>query len=60
MTYNIALKEPGPIASGFFSNFHQNKAHIFLNTTGEFYSWKMYRLEDINDITSCGNGHDSM
>ncbi len=43
----------------FFSNFrrfwYQKKAHIFLITSGEFYSWKMYRLEDINEnVTSYG------
>ncbi len=46
----LTLKEPGPITS-FFSNFlrfyNQKKAHVFLITTGEFYSWKMYRLEDM-------------
>ncbi len=45
------LKVPGPIASDFFSNFqkfwYQKKAHIFLITPGEFYSWKLYCLEDI-------------
>ncbi len=44
----------------FFSNFqrfwYQKKIHIFLITPGEFYSWKMYRLEDINEnVTSYGN-----
>ncbi len=37
----------------FFSNFqrfwYQKKACIFLITPGEFYSWKMYCLEDINE-----------
>ncbi len=29
------------------------KAHIFLIIPCEFYSWKMYRLEDINEnVTS--------
>ena len=50
---------PGPIASEF-SNFrkfwYQKKAHMFLITPGEFYSWKMYRLEGINEnVTSYGN-----
>ena len=36
--------------------WYQKKAHIFLITRGEFYSWKMYPLEDINEIvTSYGN-----
>ncbi len=57
---NYQLKEPDPIASDFFSNFqrfwYQKKAHIFLITPGESYSWKMYRLEDINEnVTSYGN-----
>ncbi len=44
----------------FFSNFrrfwYQKKACIFLITPGEFYGWKMYRLEDINEnVTSYGN-----
>ncbi len=44
----------------FFSHFwrfwYQKKAHIFLISPGEFYSWKMYRLEDINEnVTSYGN-----
>ncbi len=44
----------------FFSNFqrfwYQKKAHIFLITPGEFYSWKIYRLEDIDEnVTSYGN-----
>ncbi len=43
----------------FFSNFrrfwYQKKAHIFLITPGEFHSWKMYHLEDINEnVTSYG------
>ncbi len=54
------LKVPGPIASDFSQTFlrfwYQKKPHIFLITLGEFYSWKMYRLEDINEnVTSCGN-----
>ncbi len=54
------LKVPGPIASIFFSNFrrfwYQKKAHIFLITPVKFYSWKMYRLKDINEnVTSYGN-----
>ncbi len=41
----ILLKESGPIASDFFfQNFprfwYQKKAHIFLSTPGEFWSWK--------------------
>ncbi len=44
----------------FFSNlrrfWYQKKAHIFLITPGEFYSWKMYCVEDINEnVTSYGN-----
>ena len=32
------------------------KAHIFLITPGEFYSWKNYHFEDINEnVTSYGN-----
>ncbi len=31
-------------------------AHIFLINPGEYYSWKVYRLEDINEnVTSYGN-----
>ena len=44
MFLNISLKVPGPIASDF------------LITPGEFYSWKMYHLEEINEsVTSYGN-----
>ncbi len=44
----------------FFSNFrrfwYQKKAHIFLITPGEFHSFKMYRLKNINEnVTSYGN-----
>ena len=54
------LKEPGPIASEFCSNFlrfwYQKKAHIFLIAPVEFYGWKIYGLEDINEnVTSYGN-----
>ncbi len=46
------LKNSGPIASDFFSNFqifqYQTKAHIFIITPGEFNSRKVYRMEDIN------------
>ena len=57
---NTKLKVPGPIAADFFSNlqrfWYQKKAHIFLITPCEFYSWKMYHLEDINEnVTSYGN-----
>ncbi len=49
---NVSFKKPRPIASDF-SNFmrfwYQKNAHIFLITPGEFYSWKMYHLEDINE-----------
>ncbi len=55
----IYLKVPGPIASNFSQtsgDFDQKKAHIFLITPGEFYSWKMYRLEDMyENVTSYGN-----
>ena len=57
---NKVIEELGLIASDFFSNFlrfcYQKKAHIFLITPVEFYSWKMCRLEDINEnVTSYGN-----
>ena len=36
------------------------KAHIFFITPGEFYSRKMYRLEDANEnVTTYGN-HNSL
>ncbi len=52
------LKEPGPITLEFSQTFkeYQKKACIFLITPGEFYSWKVYRLENINEnVTSYGN-----
>ncbi len=54
---NGPLKEPGPIFSPNLPRFwYQKKACIFLITPGEFYSWKMYRLEDINEnVISYGN-----
>ncbi len=60
MPWTVSLKEPGPIASDFFSSFvrfwYQKKAHIILITPVEFCGWKMYRLEDINEnVTSYGN-----
>ncbi len=60
LSENEPLKEPGPIAPNFFSNlrsfWYQMKAHIFLIIPGKFYSWKIYRLEDINEnVTSYGN-----
>ncbi len=56
----ISLKGSRSNCFRFFSNFwrfcYQKKAHIFLITLGEFYSWKMYHLEDTNEnVTSYGN-----
>ncbi len=33
------------------------KDHIFLKILGEFYSWKMYRLEDINENVTSYDTH---
>ena len=53
------LKEPRPIFSMFFSKFWRfwyKKAHNFLMTYGKFYSWKAFRLEDINEnVPGYGN-----
>ncbi len=54
------LKEPSPIASNFFQTFGdfgiRRKAHIFLiipaYLTGEFYSLKMFRSENINEYVT--------
>ena len=50
------LKKPSPIFSTFFSNFcrlcYYKNAHIFLVTHGKFNSWKVFRLEDINENVS--------
>ena len=53
-------KEPGPIAGDLKKNFQRfwywKKACIFLTTTGEFYSLKVYCLEDVNEnVTGYGN-----
>ena len=49
------LKKPSPIFSIFFFNIYKfwqillsQESHIFLITHGKFYSWKVFRLEDIN------------
>ncbi len=48
------LKESGPIASEVVQTF--GDFGIFLITPGEFYSWKMYCMEDMNEnVTSYGN-----
>ncbi len=49
----------------FFSNYqrfwYQKKAHIFLITPDEFYSGKMYHLDDINEnVTSNGNHNNKL
>ena len=58
------LKEPGPITSDFSQTFGdfgiRRKLVLFslplVNFPGEFYSWKIYRSEDINEnLTSYGN-----
>ena len=63
------LQEPGTIIVSdcfqtLFSNFVfklceslvSKKAYIFLITPGEFCSWKVYRLQDINkNVISYGN-----
>ncbi len=42
--------------SSFLRFWYKKKAHIFIINTGEISSWKMYRLEDINeDVTSYDN-----
>ena len=45
----------------FFSNFwricYHKKAHIFLITYGKFNSWKVFRLEDINENVSGYGNH---
>ncbi len=52
-------KVPGPIASDFSQTFRdfgiRRKIVFFVITRGEFYSWKMYRLEDNENVTSYGN-----
>ncbi len=60
MYVSMTLKGARSDCFRFFSNFwrfwYQKKVHIFLITVGEFYSRKMYRLEDINEnLTSYGN-----
>ena len=54
------LKESGPIASDFFQTFWVfgigRKLIFFPITPVAFYSWKMYRLEDVNEnVTSYVN-----
>ncbi len=52
------LKEPGPIISDFSQTFRDfgRKLLFFSLPPGEFYGWKMYRLDDINEnVTSYGN-----
>ena len=44
----------------FFKNlgrfWYHKKAHIFLKTHVKFYSWKVFRLEDINEnVPGYGN-----
>ena len=55
----LSIKERSPIFN-FFSNFWRfcycKKAHIFLITYVKFYSWKVFRLEDLNKNVS-GNGN---
>ena len=55
----LMLKESGPIASDFFQLSEilvSEEISYFLISPGEFQSWKMYRLEDINEnVTSYGN-----
>ena len=45
------------IFSNYLRFWYQKKTHFFLITCGEFYSWKMYHLEDIinENVTSYGN-----
>ena len=49
----------GQIASNVFKLseiWYQKKAHIFLSTRGDIYSWKMHCLECINEnVISYGN-----
>ncbi len=57
---NMYIKGAPSDHYNFLSNFrrfwYQMKDHIFLIIPGEFYSWKMYHLEDINEnMTSYGN-----
>ena len=55
------LKKPSPISSFFFHTFwrfcYHKKAHIFLITHVEFYSYKVFRLEDINENMSGYGNH---
>ncbi len=37
--------------------WYQKKDPIFLITPGEFYSWKMYRLKDMNETMSSYGNH---
>ena len=51
---------PGLIASDFFPKISEilvsEESSYFVTTPGEFYSWKMFHSEDINDnMTSNGN-----
>ena len=56
--FDIFLKEPGPIASDLFKLSEilvseESSYHIFLITPGEFDSWKIFCLEDINENMTC-------
>ena len=49
----VYQRSPSYFFNFFFSNFlrfwYYKKTHIFLITRVKFYSWNMFRLEDINE-----------
>ena len=55
------VEVPGPIASDFFffklsEILVSEESSYYFITPGEFYNWKMYCLENINEnMTSYGN-----
>ncbi len=62
LSQNFALlKEPGLIISDFFKLSEilvSEESSYISHYPGEFYSWKMHRLEDINEnVTSYGKGN---
>ena len=50
----VSLKEPSP--GRFWYHKIHKEACIFLITHVKFYSWKLFRLEDINEsVAGYGN-----
>ena len=46
--------------SNLWRFWYDKKAHIFLITHGKFHSWKVFRLEDINENMPCNGYHNKV